>query len=234
MKLPNILTLSVIVGAASAQAGTVTYEKQVQTPAVEAMGGPYWSIYGGVDLDQTADSSDNISDFGTFAEAIDGETGWFAGIKFGYDFESDSWAHAAVELEAQYTRTDADFRVRSGGFRAEGSGDVHAAHLMLNGLIKFKPVWNIRPYIGGGIGVAHLWLRGAETDVFFNGERIGSDRHRDAEDWTLAYQGIGGIDWYVTDRFTVYTEYKALVFHDAVGLENYLHHQLGLGVRFKF
>jgi hypothetical protein len=52
--------------------------------------------------------------------------------------------------------------------------------------------------------------------------------------WTFAYQGIGGIDWYVTDSFTIYTEYKALVFHDAVGLENYLHHQVGLGLRFKF
>jgi opacity protein-like surface antigen len=237
MKLPTILSLSLIAGAAALQAGettTTSYDKGYRAPAVEAMGGPYWSIYGGVDIDQTADASDDRGDFGGSATDIEGDTGWFAGLKFGYDFDSDSWAHAAIELEAQYTRVDADFSLSGGGFSADSSGDIHAAHLMINGLVKFKPVWHLRPYIGGGVGVAHLWLRDASTEVRFGGVPIGRDVHEDAEDWTFAYQGIGGLDWYVNDRFTIYTEYKALVFHDAVGLENYLHHQVGLGVRFKF
>ena len=31
---------------------------------------------------------------------------------------------------------------------------------------------------------------------------------------TLAYQGIAGVDYKVTDRFTAFVEYKALFFHD--------------------
>ena len=236
MKLPTILSVSFTLAAAALQAGTrvETTDKSYQAPAVENLGGPYWAIYGGIDIDQTADRSDDRGDFGAFAEDIDGDTGWFAGFKVGYDFDNESWAHAAVEIEGQYTNVDVGFGLHGGGFRAESNGEMHAAHLMVNGLIRFGRWDSIRPYIGGGVGIAHIWLRGAETEVTFNGERIGRDVHQDDEEWTLAYQGIGGIDFALSENFTIFTEYKALVFHDAVGLENNLHHQVAVGARFRF
>ena len=232
-KLP-LLSLAFLLAALPAHAGTETYSKQIHEPASSNLGGPYWAIFGGVNVHQEADLDDTDTAFGSFSNDLDSELGWFGGLKFGYEFENRSWAQFAVELEAFYSHVDADFNADGGAFKIDSSGDIHAAVAMVNAIVKFKPVWQIRPYVGVGAGVAHLWLRDASSDIRLGDAKIGRVAHEDDEDWTFAYQGIAGIDWWVTDRWTLFTENKALVFHDGLGIDDYLNHLVGVGVRMKF
>jgi len=234
MKL-RITTSLLILATTALYAGSPSYEKRMHEPATQSLGSPYWAIFGGANVQQSADIGDSRSAVGAFSSDLDSETGWFAGLKLGYDFDSEAWAHAAVEVEAFYNHVDAELRSGSGGIvSAQTAGDVHAAVVMANAFVKFKPLWHLRPYVGGGIGAAHLWLREASTEVRVGGVPVRQRRRGDAEDWTFAYQGIAGLDVWVNDRWTIFTEYHALVFHDAIGLDNYLNHLVGAGVRLRF
>lgn len=201
------------------QAGT-SYDKRIQEPANQSLGHPYIALFGGANVQQSADTV-----------GIDGfesnNTGWFAGLKAGYEFETQAWANAAFEFEGFYSRADADFDIAPG---VTTSGDIHAVALMANAYVKFKPMWHLRPYVGGGIGAAHLWLRDAEVNV----PGVGKVGIPDDEGWTFAYQGIAGFDVRINEHWSVFAEYHALVFHDAIGLDNYLNHLVGGGVRFHF
>jgi opacity protein-like surface antigen len=189
---------------------------------------------GGVNIEQAADIDAADTVLGRFDRSYDSDTGWFAGLKFGYEFESTAPVHAALELEALYSQVDGGVRANRGIFRAESRGDIHEGAVMFNALVKFKPVWRFRPYLGAGVGLGYVDRDDSETFVRIGGRRIATRTREGGDDFTFAYQGIAGFDWWVTDRWTLFTEYKALVFNDAVGLHNYLNHLVGVGVRVKF
>lgn len=227
------LTLTGLLSAPALQAGE-SYTKQMQEPAAEAMGHFYWAVFGGVNLQQSADIDDADTILGSFDRSLDSDTGWFAGLKFGYDFESNSPVSAALELEAFYSHVDSEINSNRGVFDVRTNGDIHAGALMFNALVKFRPVWHLRPYLGAGVGVGYLERDDDRSSIKVNGVRVASRNSDGGDDFTFAYQGIAGLDWWVTDRWTLFTEYKAVVFHDAVGLENYLNHMVGVGIRVKF
>lgn len=227
-------TIALLLTATGLHAGTQTYEKRIQEPVTEVSGGPYWAVFGGVNAEQSGDLNSTRNRLGRFSNEYQSETGWFGGLKLGYEYPTSGGVQFAAEVEALYSRLDAEARSTSGGFTLRTSGEISAAALLVNGLIKFKPLGPVRPYIGAGAGVAHLWLKNTDSTVSIGGTRIGSLPRGDAEDWTFAYQGIAGLDWQVNERWSIFTEYKALVFHDAIGIENYLNHLVGVGVRVKF
>lgn len=235
--IQNIITpaIALIVSATSLQAGTQISEKRIHEPvATVAEGGPYWAIFGGANVKQSSDNNQSRGGVGRLADEEQNELGWFAGVKWGYDFASSSRVHFALEVEGLYSKLDAETESNDGGFSLRTKGDFSAAALMVNGLIKFEPIYTIRPYIGVGAGVAYVELQDVESEVTFKGTRLANRTQQDAEDWTFAYQGIAGLDFMVNERISIFTEYKALVFHDAVGTENYINHLVGIGVRVKY
>ncbi len=234
MKNITTSTLALLLSVGGLHAGTAHYEKQINQPIATVDGGRYWALFGGVNADQSADINDSSNRLGRFSNELESDTGYFGGIKLGYEYPSDGWAALALEVEALYMKLDAEASSKSGGFSLRTSGEISAAVFMANALVKFRPIGPIRPYIGGGVGVAHLWLKNTDSVVTLNGTRIGTLAREDAEDWTLAYQGIAGFDWQINERWSFFTEYKALVFHDAVGIERFLNHLVGIGVRVGF
>lgn len=227
--------LAILISATSVYAGTQISEKHIHQPVATVVeGGPYWAIFGGANVKQSSDNNETRGSVGRLADEEQNELGWFGGLKWGYDFGSEYRHRFVLEVEGLYSHLDAETESNDGGFSLRTKGDISAAALMVNGIIKFEPIWSLRPYIGVGAGVAHLWLRDNESEVTFGGVRLANRTRDDAEDWTFAYQCLAGLDWQLNDRISIFTEYKALVFHDAVGTENYLNHLVGIGLRFNY
>ncbi len=109
--------------------------------------------------------------------------GWFAALKFGYDFESKSPVSAALDLEALYTQVESQINSNSGIFEARTNGDIHAGALMFNALVKFRPVWRFRPYIGAGAGIGYVERDDSDTVVRVNGTRIATRERDGGEDY---------------------------------------------------
>ncbi len=227
--------IALIISATSVHAGTQISEKRIQEPvATVTDGGPYWAIFGGANLKQSSDNNQSRGSVGRLADEEQNELGWFGGLKWGYDFGSRYSTRFVLEVEGLYSQLEAETESNDGAFSLRTQGKISAAALMVNGIVKFEPLWSLRPYVGVGAGVAHLWLEGNESEVTFNGVRLANRRQADAEDWTFAYQGLAGVDFQLSERVSIFTEYKALVFHDAVGAENYINHLVGIGVRVKY
>lgn len=222
--------------AASTHAGTTTqYDKRIAEPmATATTGGRYWALFGGVNTSQSADIVDSSNGLGRFSNDLESDTGYFGGLKLGYEFPTTCWAALALEGELLYSHLDAEASSSTRQFSLRTSGEISTAAFMANALVKFSPVWRVRPYVGAGVGVAHVWLRNTESKVTFLGQPTGNLPRKDADDWTVAYQGIAGLDWQMTERWALFTEYKAMVFHDAVGINKFLNHLVGVGVRVGF
>ena len=235
--IQNIITpiIALIISATSVHAGTQISEKHVREPmATVTDGGPYWAIFGGANVKQSSDNNQSRGGVGRLADEEQNELGWFAGLKYGYEFASPNRVRFALEGELLYSQLDAETESNDGGFSLRTKGDFSAAAFMINGLVRFEPIWSLRPYIGAGVGVAYVELQDVESEVTFKGVRLANRKQQDSEDWTFAYQGIAGLDFQLNERVSIFTEYKALVFHDAVGTENYINHLVGIGVRVKY
>jgi OOP family OmpA-OmpF porin len=108
---------------------------------------------------------------------------------------------------------------RSDGFRSEfeiagrsndvgslqgmsgASGDVDAFTAMGNILYDFQGFGKIKPYLGGGIGLAR---------VRFDGVRpVGGGQIND-HDLAFAYQGIAGLSYAINNTFEVFGDYRYL------------------------
>jgi opacity protein-like surface antigen len=244
-KLLSTLALATVCGMASAQAGTtqVDYTKQIETPIVESRIGVgfYAAVFGGANVHQDADFGELDDDFDIDVD-LDSETGWFAGLKLGYVFDTGSFILPAIELEGFYNNVDVNLHARSDDFdvTSEIGGELDQVVLQLNFQLKFD-LGRFRPYIGAGAGAAYLEsdeIRGrvrVDGDEILDFEGDVDDFGIDNEGWVFAWQALGGFDYYFTDNFSVFAEYKALFFHgNNDEIDYYLQHLVGGGVRFHF
>ena len=244
--LLRTLAAAAVCGLASAQAGT-DYTKELAAPVVESRIGVgfYAAVFGGANVAQDADLDrfeDN--DFDVDLELED-ETGWFAGLKLGYVFDTGSFILPAIELEGFYNTVDVRVRARSDEFDADAEigGDLDQIVLQLNFLLKFD-IGRFRPYIGAGAGAAYLQADEIDGTIRVNNDEFDFDVDADElsdeigvrnEGWVFAWQAVGGFDYYFTDNFSVFAEYKALFFHgNDSDVDYYLQHLVGGGVRFHF
>jgi opacity protein-like surface antigen len=228
----------------------------------------------------------------TFSTNTDSNVGWFGGLKFGYEFPTPCIIKPSLEFEAFYNGNDTSGSLTSqksiAGLRTvDNDGDefmeprlnpdaivpstkaninfkdqMNSAVFMLNSTIKFD-LGRIRPYIGGGLGLAYVTHNfagqtGSGTPVTPHGQLIktpygpvqgvaskstafalnnvpasyftfGSDSEE-----TFAWQAIAGVEYMVTPRVSVFTEYKALFYLDGPYGRNTLNNLVGAGVRFNF
>lgn len=253
-RLVAATTLALLATFAQTHAGTKIEDLSKSCPveAPEAIGvGPYVSVFGGVNVHQSGDLDTRFLDWD-----LQPDTGWLAGLKLGYAFKTNSFLLPAVELEGFYNRLDfeqtahVEDRYRSEFLRVDHedsykiTADVHAAAIMLNGLLRFD-LGRFRPYIGGGIGVAHVWFKNGKFDIKHRSEYRGefisdsfsyrfSGHFNDVREWSFAAQGIAGFELYATKRISVFAEYKALWLRDAVQVSDYVNHLVAGGVRLYF
>lgn len=132
---------------------------------------------------------------GTSAGEAEFEQGFAAGAMVGYRFVDDFRG----ELEASFRQNDLDIL-----FTASAEGDATVWALMANGYYDFPDISGsartpIRPYLGGGLGVAR---------VSWNDVSIGATQIVDDDEYLVAYQAIAGIGIGVTDSVTLSVDYR--------------------------
>lgn len=231
---------------------TTDYTKSMSTPVTEERVGMgfYAAIFGGANVYQNANLDHTRIHAFDRTFGVDGDldpnTGWFAGVKLGYVFDTHTWFLPALELEGFYNHLDVEATAHSDELSstAHARAEMRSAVMMANVLGKID-LGRFRPYIGGGAGAAYvnagevdarLDFRGHEV-IHVNGDadefgRLGRFR---TDGWTFAWQAVGGFDYYFTPRVSVFAEYKALWYYvNTDGVSNYLQHLVGGGFRFHF
>jgi opacity protein-like surface antigen len=139
--------------------------------------------------------------------------------------------------------------------------NIQAGVFMLNAIGKID-LGRFRPYLGAGIGLAYVehdsliapigsefgalelparsnspsdLAHPPQAVVNLNGGNShGVFRTSGPSEVTLAYQGIAGVDYKVTDKIAVFAEYKALFFYDGPYYHNLLNNIVIAGVKVGF
>lgn len=166
--------LAALPGIASAQDAMVTNHE-----------GWYASLGGGLNILRDADiKSGGFESTGKFDK---GFTGLGA---VGYSF-----GHFAIEGEFAARRNNVKSLSNPGG----GTGHVWAESLMLNGIYDFLPNRRLSPYVGVGVGAAHVNYSnvGGSSGVLFNDS-----------DNVFAYQGIIGLRYDISAHWTADLDYR--------------------------
>jgi opacity protein-like surface antigen len=254
MKNTRVYFVAAFCGLLSvAQAGVMISEpKYVAPPEAEARIGVgfYAALFGGVNLHQDADLDDFEVEAGGLEfdvdTDLDSDTGWFAGLKLGYVWDTGGVFMPAIELEGFYNTVDVNIDATARSLRTDArvSGELKSGVFMFNVLGKFD-LGTFRPYIGVGAGAAYLEAGDISGSLRFRGEEFASF-DADSDDieavtgvdnsgWTFAWQAIGGFDVYLNENISLFAEYKALWFYaDTDELSNYLQHLVGGGIRIHF
>ncbi len=169
-----------------------TTTKTYAAPARTWMGleGPYVSAFGGWNKTQN-DSGLDFNDGYIGGLAVGGKTKW-----------------ARAELEASYRNNEID---------NAGDGRAESGALMANAYWDIETGTRFTPYIGGGIGVAHV-----EFDT------TGGD-----EGTEFAYQGIAGASFAIDPRWSVGAEYRYFA-TTQVDNTDYDNHAVVANVRYAF
>jgi len=117
---------------------------------------------------------------------IDYKWGWGVGTAIGYNFTDD----LSAEAEISYRINDVD---KLDGVTSNTNGETSATAFMVNGYYKIKNNVKLVPYIGGGLGVARVTLDDITTDE---------------SDTVLAWQGMAGLEYVVSEKMSAKLGYR--------------------------
>jgi len=114
-----------------------------------------------------------------------------------------------------------------------GSGEVNGSAAMINGYYDLFSGSDLRPYLGGGIGIMRLIADGVSP---IGGSTI------DDEDTVVAVQGVAGVGYRVNDWLGLFTDYRFLAtteteFTTVAGRPlnwEYREHRIVVGLRWSF
>lgn len=177
-------------------------------------------VYGGVNVFQFDDAELATPALNTGMD-LDSKVAGAGGLKFGYEFpatpidiqsgDPSSFNFIpAIEAEAGYLGQQYEATLNSGGpTPATFKTQLDSAVFMLNGLAKFgMGLW--RPYFGGGVGFA--WVNSSATSL--NNAPGVSIQDGNDNDVVLACQAIVGMEFFVSDSWSLFGEYKFFYLND--------------------
>lgn len=186
---------------------------------------PYWYIglSGSVGFLNDSDLDDSVTGDAEF------DNGWGLGGQLGY---TPAWGHGVrMELDVYHRRNDFE-NITIGGVGSTASGDIDSTAYMFNVLYDFRNQSGFTPYVGAGLGWAHL---NADTDA--GGFSI------DDSDDGLAWQAMAGIayaprsmpmtEWSLGYRYFSMTDVSLDSTAGTVDMD-YDVHNLEAGVKFRF
>lgn len=158
-----------------------------------------WYVSAGAGANWAQDTSPLTAGGDTLETEFD--TGWIVAGAIGY-----RWLpNFRGELETAYRENDVDSVFESpnaGGpfFHTNVGGDITQFSIMANALYDIAVDGNFNLTVGAGVGAA-------ETD--FNTTLAGSPRILDADDdWSFAYQFIGGVSYAMSQNADLFVEYR--------------------------
>jgi len=134
----------------------------------------------------------------SFSVETDYDAGFVGEGAFGYEFDNGirgeiALGYARYRVDQLTVTSDGGIGNAFGigslnGLTLDGDGDVSGFTFMLNGYYGFD-LGDFRPYVGAGIGGAYV-----SADISALAQKIVDD-----SDTVLAYQGIVGLEYVVTD-----------------------------------
>ncbi len=198
------------------------------TGGAQATEGWYGRLDAGRSVDGNLDGS--VSDGVTTAPFSPNlEEDWLGGVGLGYATRNGF----RLEGELSYRQNDWEPTALD-AFETSASGDATSLALMGNLLYDFNREGRFQPYLGVGVGAARV--------------NVGIEGADEAEDTTVAYQGMAGIAYAATDRLTFDLGYRYFTAPDvdaseafsSIGIANadastdYEHQAVTFGMRWQF
>ena len=211
------LAATALVGLTPVLAADIVTEPEPEPAVVEDENNWYFSIHGGIKFGE--DWDDEIDD--DIHIDIEADDGWRVGAAIGYSFSSI----LAIEGEISYMNQDFDHAdldcppgsivCNDGEFDLDGDAAIWTG--MVN-LIAGFPIGNFfRPYVGGGIGFAHVSLNDLDEISVFD---------LDDSDTSFAAQAFAGIDLMLSDNMALGGRYRVLHIGDIDLEDNSFDHEL--------
>lgn len=160
-------------------------------------------------------------------DMLDPEVQFESGIGFSKTIGIYLYPRLRVELEVSYFDIDID-SVSIANFSLSASGSVETVSGMVNVLMEFPVHDDWHPFAGVGVGVAHT-----KADISVPAGPFSES----GSDTVLAYQGIVGIGYDLTDVLMLTGEYRyfSLVDPEYDGVEAEIRaHILAFGIRYRF
>ena len=165
------------------------------------------------------------------------DVGFFGGIKAGWVFGTGV-VRPAIEADLFYNgfRGGADSTLVVNGVVVRDTSVtsfINTGAFMSNGLLKFA-FGRFQPYVGAGVGIYYAESAGVDVSTprgTFS--TSGGSSHAD-----LAWQIIGGADYYWNPKFSTFIEYRFLDYTstqiETNESRNLGQHLIGAGLRFHF
>jgi len=150
--------------------------------------GVYLSANVGVAIPMTSDLKLN----GVTQATIDASSGVALGGAVGYGFSNN----VRIEAEVNYQQNELTSVSDLTGNSAPINGiDAYSISLLANGYYDFKNDSDFTPYLTAGLGFADVW-----TEFAGGGTSVSN--------FVFAYQAGGGLDYSVTEKFTIGVKYR--------------------------
>jgi opacity protein-like surface antigen len=162
--------------------------------ADEVNNGLYLELQGGASFWDDA----NVSVSGVGSGKVDFDTGWTAGGAIG--FRAFDWLRA--EAHGSFRRADLD-SVKVGSLHVSGEGWAGTAAFLGNVYLDLPVPFPIKPYVGGGAGVA-----------IFNADTNSNSVSIDDDDTEFAWNVMGGVFWPVWRHLELDLRYRYITSDD--------------------
>lgn len=190
MNIKHVLLSSAAVAmmAGAAQAADLIVDVPVNEPVAVAGTGWYLSVFAGGTWINQADTT-GVEDL-----SFEGDMGWLVGAAVGAHITDN----LRGEIELSYGQNDLTTVTTGGGTGDVTDGTAAATYLLGNLWFDISNDSGFTPYIGGGIGAAHINTSGTlpTADAF------------DVEGWGFAYQLGAGVKFAVADNIDLDVGYR--------------------------
>ncbi len=139
---------------------------------------------------------------GEGASAVTGGLGLGAGLRWSRWLRTDLTLDYALPAQEKASQLCA----ACGGARLGASADIDSLALLANAYVDLPSLGRFTPWVGGGIGIAHLGL--SSGTVTLSGATVAPIA--DAQAWNLAWQGSAGVAMKLSTAVSLDAGYRYL------------------------
>jgi opacity protein-like surface antigen len=229
--LSGALAAALLTVAAGAGETYAPASKNVVPPVIVYGTGWYFGLQAGINAYQDFGGTRHLQ-LGNNDIALEPKEkiGFAGGVKFGYVFGTKS-VRPAIEMDVFYNGVQGDLDLRVNGKSRDFNADanLHSVGFLANFIVRFGTD-RFQPYLGAGAGGYYGEVDDVDVTI--------GNRHFQGSGGSnsgFAWQLIGGVDYYLSEKTSVFGEYKFLNYEDAGISESRLsQHLVMLGVRWHF